>query len=349
MPAEQRSAWLLDFGAGLRAAVAGRHLAEYLRAPQVVEVPLAPAYARGVLVWRERLVPLLDLARLVGERPGEFIGAIVLAYREAPQLPQQYGALVLSAVPREIGVNDELACGLPAEPAFWRALAASCITHEDRPTPILRVRNLFTRSLAQSDACAPAPRLVAMPAAKLEGSTDPLRVLDDALPPCLEPEGRAAASTAAGDGLIAEDMAAWESFEARIAPETVPAPLTIVASEESAATAATDENSFDGVVVLHEAITEAVQADKASRLNPPRGIPEPERRHRPLEFRWLRRLLAAGAAAVLAALLVWNSFTAPGATPAPDPAGSRAQPALDVAPSKVAPAAVPAAPVQPPN
>lgn len=149
MAAEERRAWLLDFGADLRAIVGSQHLAEYLRAPQVAEVPLAPAYARGVLVWRERLVPLLDFG-LLGGNDGDRTEppcAIVLAYREAPESPLQYGALVLAAAPREIGVRDDMACDLLAEPAFWGALAASCITYENRPTPVLRVRNLFTQAL----------------------------------------------------------------------------------------------------------------------------------------------------------------------------------------------------------
>lgn len=154
MAAEQRFAWLFDFGADLRAAVGGRHVAEYLRAPRAVEVALAPPHARGVLVWRERLVPLLDLARLAGvaDDRGEPMGAIVLAYRETPESPVQYGALALVAAPREIEVRDDLACDLPATPAFWGALAAACITYEDRPTPILRVRNIFTQALAAPDA-----------------------------------------------------------------------------------------------------------------------------------------------------------------------------------------------------
>ena len=45
MLAEERSAWLLDFGANLRAVVGGQHMAEYLRMPHATEVPLAPLYA----------------------------------------------------------------------------------------------------------------------------------------------------------------------------------------------------------------------------------------------------------------------------------------------------------------
>jgi len=154
-----RRAWLFDFGDGLRAAAGGQHLAEYLREPLVVEVPLAPAHARGVLVWREQWVPLIDLARLAGgggAAVGESMNVIVLAYRETPQSPLRYGALTLASAPREIEVRDDMACDLPAEPAFWGAIAASCIDYENHPAPILRVRNIFTQALATAPQSPPA-------------------------------------------------------------------------------------------------------------------------------------------------------------------------------------------------
>lgn len=54
MASDERKAWLLDLGAGLRVVVGGWHLREYLRAPQLIAVPLAPAAARSVIVWREQ-------------------------------------------------------------------------------------------------------------------------------------------------------------------------------------------------------------------------------------------------------------------------------------------------------
>lgn len=154
MMTEARSAWLFDFGAGLRAVTSGQHMAEYLRAPQAVEIPLAPVHACGVLVWRQQWVPLIDITRLVShgheKSDGKSRDAIVLAYRETPQSPLCYGALTLAAAPREIEVSNDLACDLPITPAFWSVFAASCITYENQPVPILRVRNIFTQRYATS-------------------------------------------------------------------------------------------------------------------------------------------------------------------------------------------------------
>lgn len=154
MATEARSAWLFDFGAGLRAVTSVEHMAEYLRAPQVVEIPLVPVHARGVLVWRQQWVPLIDLTRLASHGHGvsdvKSKNAIVLAYRETPQSPLRYGALTLVAAPREIEVSNDMACDLPITPSFWGVFAASCITYENQPVPILRVRNIFTQSYAAS-------------------------------------------------------------------------------------------------------------------------------------------------------------------------------------------------------
>ena len=162
---DARSAWLLDLGGGLRAVVGGSHMIEYLRAPQVVEIPLVPIYARGVLVWRQQWVPLIDLSRLVQESHGSSDESsrdvIVLAYREMPQSPLRHGALTLVAAPREIEVRNDLTCDVPITPAFWGVLAASCIIYENQPVPILRVRNIFTQEIFAQEVTASYP--VALP------------------------------------------------------------------------------------------------------------------------------------------------------------------------------------------
>ena len=108
--------------------------------------------------------------------------------------------------------------------------------------------------------------------------------------------------------------------------ETGPA-LTLVASKEPAATAASQPNPPRRIPEIERRHRHADGLrTELGRL--PRGILEIERRHRPRAFRWLRRLLVVGAA-VLVVLFVWNFLTAPGVTRAPEPAGSRAQPAFE--------------------
>src|SRR3990172_4867992 len=88
-------AWLLDLGYGHRTAVAPRHMAEYVFDPALHAVPLAQAHLRGVTRWRGLLVPLVDLAVLLGEPRIEVERrrAVILAYRTAEDAPVRFGRM----------------------------------------------------------------------------------------------------------------------------------------------------------------------------------------------------------------------------------------------------------------
>lgn len=348
-----RSAWLFDFGDDLHAAVGGQHLAEYLRAPQVTEVPLTPAHTRGALVWRKRLVPLIDLARLADnegssekhqEQPQ---GAIVLAYRETPHAPLQYGALVLASVPREIGVRDDMACDLPTAPTFWGALAASCITHENRPVPILRVRHLFTQALAVADAPVRATRAPEMETAVVAVTTAAPLIAP------IEPAGTREAHTLT---LVATrpDEIQHEAIVA--AAPTAPASLR----EDAPAVAAFAEISRPLVEPrVTFAAPAGVAASRAQRQKISNTVLSFQHLHAIARQyknprwiltggdRWLRRVLVVVALAML--VLAWNLSMDSGESP-PKLVADAPQPvAKDIAPDGIAPGFKPSAPAQPPK
>lgn len=143
-------AWVLDLGAGRRVAAGGRHIVEYLLSPESVRVPLVPAHCVSLMVWRERLIPLIDLAPVLHLRVAAVPGcshAVVLAYQTAPREPLCYGALLVRAPPLEIWVSDDMARPLPEEPEAFRHFFCSCFDHEGRAAPILDVARLFSRPL----------------------------------------------------------------------------------------------------------------------------------------------------------------------------------------------------------
>lgn len=88
--------------------------------------------------------------------------------------------------PREIGVRDDLACDLPTVPAFWEALAASCVTHEDRPLPILRVRQLFAQAFASEEVPVRVAQAVFQKRADITATAQ--AALSNVLPSMPEPE-----------------------------------------------------------------------------------------------------------------------------------------------------------------
>jgi hypothetical protein len=138
-------AWLLELGAGYRAAAGERELVHLLYAPASYPVPRTPAYARRVLHWQERLLPVLDLAtRLGGETcVSDHLIAGVFAYQDKRGAPPQYGALWLAAPPKRVDVEDPQACELAEPVTVWQSLAISCFAYEAKPVPILDLRRLF--------------------------------------------------------------------------------------------------------------------------------------------------------------------------------------------------------------
>lgn len=146
-------AWLMDVGAGFRVAAGGHQVVEYLLSPETVNLPLTPAHCRGVMIWREQMIPVVDLAPLLpgGEtRVHGWRRAVVLAYQEAPGEPLHYGALLVRAAPLEVIASDDMACPLPGDPDVFRYFACSCFAHDDKAVPVLDTARLFARPLPQA-------------------------------------------------------------------------------------------------------------------------------------------------------------------------------------------------------
>lgn len=143
-------AWLLDVGGGYRIAAPAHLVVEYLLAAETMTVPCTPAHCPGVLLWRERLIPVVDLAPVLpasGATSAPWRHAVVLAWQDAPGKPISHGALVVRTLPAETLVTDDMACPLPEDAAVFGFIANACFLHEERPIPVLDVARLFTRPL----------------------------------------------------------------------------------------------------------------------------------------------------------------------------------------------------------
>ena len=143
-------AWMLDVSAGWHIAVGSRHVIEYLLSPEAAAVPLAPVHCRGMLVWHDRLIPLVDLAPLLDTQQTiqrDSRRAVILGYRDSPRQPVRYGALVVRTAPTDVTVSDDMACPLPEEPAVIQHLCRSCFVYRDEIVPILDTTRLFSQPL----------------------------------------------------------------------------------------------------------------------------------------------------------------------------------------------------------
>jgi chemotaxis signal transduction protein len=145
--------WLVDVGGRWRLAVGGHCVVEYLLSPPTHPLPRVPAHCLGVLLWQERMIPLVDLGPVLSGEPQPAgrggLRAVVLAYEEAAGQPLRYGALAVRSAPVEVWASDEMACPLPESPALGH-LARSCFEHHEETIPVLDPAALFAAVLPAS-------------------------------------------------------------------------------------------------------------------------------------------------------------------------------------------------------
>ncbi len=137
------NAWLLDFGGAFRAAVGTRELLHLIDAPSTFVVPCTPDYCRRVVLWQERLLPVMDIAARLGAQPLASPFLAVIGYQKLRGEYPQFGALALSTPPRQLTVSNEQACKLSGENSHWQEWAISCFEHQGLPVPILDLCRVF--------------------------------------------------------------------------------------------------------------------------------------------------------------------------------------------------------------
>lgn len=160
----QVGAWLLDFGAGRRAAVGLREILHVAYAPQIFAVPQTPPHCSRVLIAEERILPVWDVAAWLGSAtPGRQSAlAAIVGHQRNRRGPVSLGALLIAEPPLRILVGDEDACELPSTSARWRAISMSCVDYRGEALPILDLRLMFSDALAAGRASAmPTPKQVA--------------------------------------------------------------------------------------------------------------------------------------------------------------------------------------------
>jgi len=142
--------WLLDVGGGGLVAAGGHQVVEYVRKPKIVTLPLTPAHCPGVFVWRGAMIPVVNLGLFFD--PAAQVDVIrdkvvVLAYQTEPRVPLGYGAVLVSAVPEEVFVGNDMACPLPDNACALRFFACSCFEREGQPVPVVDPLKIFNQSL----------------------------------------------------------------------------------------------------------------------------------------------------------------------------------------------------------
>lgn len=141
-------AWLLELGPGLHAAIGERELQHLVLSPPLFTVPGSPFDCRKVMLWNDRVVPVMDLAaRLTGQAVEVNTSLIgIVAYLGSSDRRIQFGGVRLHAIPERTLIHDEQACELPQAGFKRRTLAHSCFADKNNnPIPILNLSRIFSK------------------------------------------------------------------------------------------------------------------------------------------------------------------------------------------------------------
>lgn len=144
--AETAEAWLLNCGHQLQVAAGFYQLAAVLREPRLSSLPLAPHYCAQLAIWQSHPVPAMNLPAWFGlEDDTSFRYLAVLAYQQSPEMPPDYGGLLLTQPPDVITVSHRQASDLPEDDLPWQQIALSCFQFAGKQIPVLDVKALFAQ------------------------------------------------------------------------------------------------------------------------------------------------------------------------------------------------------------
>lgn len=144
------NAWLLEASGGDKFAVAEYELIEYVHAPELIELPLTPEYCSSILLWHERMVPVVNLGILMTEENPYMHSVCILAYQKKPGDVLNYIGVSLQEPPIKININDNQTANVQdIDHAVWRALSVSCYKEQEAVVPILGVQILDSASFRE--------------------------------------------------------------------------------------------------------------------------------------------------------------------------------------------------------
>ena len=136
-------AWLLELTPQCKVALGDGSVEEYIRDSKLYSIPSAVEHCNELLMWRERLVPVIDFNVIFNEPGLSNQHIVVLAYQEySGQTPQYVGIKLHNEVQR-ITVNDSSACDWPAEyPLQIQPLVESLFISDDELISVINVSDL---------------------------------------------------------------------------------------------------------------------------------------------------------------------------------------------------------------
>ncbi|MFW2374448.1 MAG: hypothetical protein ACN4GM_15080 [Gammaproteobacteria bacterium] len=147
---EISNAWLMEASGGHKFAIAEYEMIEYVITPELISIPLTPNYCSSIMLWSERMIPVVNFGLLLGNQDSVTHSVSVLAYQDMPGEDLKYLGISQQQAPVKITVCDDQACALTEyNQDFWQALSASCFKHDDEVIPIINLAILGSPEFSQ--------------------------------------------------------------------------------------------------------------------------------------------------------------------------------------------------------
>ncbi len=149
----------LQIGATQSVAIALHEMIEVIEGVEPIQVPRAPRHCQTLVRWRDRLIPIFDLANWCEFERGDATAGVarfhaILSYDSGDPDGPGYGCLALDAFPVAIAVDDQMACALPAE--LWAPVSLSCFREGEAVLPVLHLAALFDPKVRGADLAVEA-------------------------------------------------------------------------------------------------------------------------------------------------------------------------------------------------
>ena len=144
------SAWIISITDTLSAAIGQFELVHILPDnPRLFTVPKTPYYCHQVLIWQNKIIPVMNLAARFDHEAKSTLDEhsiiAIFAYQNEITTLIEYGALFVNTTPRRVDISDDQACPLPPDLQPLRHYMSCCIqeTDTEKVIPILKLERLF--------------------------------------------------------------------------------------------------------------------------------------------------------------------------------------------------------------
>lgn len=141
------AAWLMQVDRTSRVAVGQLELIHIIATPDYIEVPKTPAYCTRVVVWNNKIIPVLDLSMLVNGTSAfyQHNALAVALYTNGDGKEVKYGGIQLIDMPVLDRVSNDQQISESELSDKWKSISISGYrSKDDDIIPILDVHRLFS-------------------------------------------------------------------------------------------------------------------------------------------------------------------------------------------------------------